>query len=77
MVHKLIDARSSRCGVPFSPRTKSELNAHQMAPAGVVAHPSSWTPAAYEPEERNLSVGNCNFGTFSSSLFGKRQTSLL
>ena len=27
------------------------LSAHQMAPAGVVAHSSSWTPAAYELEE--------------------------
>ena len=29
----------------------STLSAHQMAHAGVVAHTSSWTPAAYEPEE--------------------------
>ena len=29
----------------------SELSAHQMAPAGVVAHTSSWTPAVYELEE--------------------------
>ena len=29
----------------------STLSAHQMAPAGVVAHSSSWTPAAYELEE--------------------------
>ena len=69
MVHKFMDARSSCCGVPVSPRTKSELSAHQMAPAGV-AHSSSWTPAAYEPEERNLSARKCNFGTFSSSSFG-------
>ena len=54
MVHKLMDAMSSCCGVPGSPRTKSELSAHQMAPAGVVAHSSSWTPAAHEPEERNF-----------------------
>ena len=27
------------------------LGAHQMAHAGVAAHSSSWTPAAYEPEE--------------------------
>ena len=27
------------------------LSSHQMAPAGVVAHSSSWTPAAYELEE--------------------------
>ena len=32
----------------------STLVPHQMAPAVVVAHPSSWTPAAYEAEERNL-----------------------
>ena len=29
----------------------STLSAHQMAHAGVVAHTSSWTPAACEPEE--------------------------
>ena len=29
----------------------STLSAHQMAPAGVVAHSSSWTPAAYELDE--------------------------
>ena len=29
----------------------STLSAHQMAHAGVVAHTSSWTPAAYELEE--------------------------
>ena len=29
----------------------STLSAHQMAPAGVVAHSCSWTPAAYELEE--------------------------
>ena len=33
------------------PGTKSELSPHQMAPGGVVAHSSSWTPAAYEPYE--------------------------
>ena len=33
------------------PHRISTLNAHQMAPAGVVAHSSSWTPAAYELEE--------------------------
>ena len=36
----------------------SELRAHQMAPAGVVAHLSSWTPAADEPVERNLTCRN-------------------
>ena len=29
----------------------STLSAHQMSPAGVVAHSSSWTPAAYEPKD--------------------------
>ena len=29
----------------------STLSAHQVANAGVVAHSSSWTPAAYELEE--------------------------
>ena len=29
----------------------STLSAHQMAHGGVVAHTSSWTPAAYELEE--------------------------
>ena len=29
----------------------STLSSHQMAPAGVVAHSSSWTPAAYELED--------------------------
>ena len=29
----------------------STLSAHQMAPVRVVAHSSSWTPAAYELEE--------------------------
>ena len=51
---KLMDARSSCCGVPGSPRTKSELSAHHMAPAGVAAHSSSWTPAACKLEERNF-----------------------
>ena len=39
---------SPRTRVLGSLRTKSELSSHQMAPAGVVAHSSSWTPAAYE-----------------------------
>ena len=30
---------------------KSELSSHQVAPARVVAHSSSWTPAAYECRE--------------------------
>ena len=29
----------------------STLSAHQLAPAGIVAHSSSWTPAAFELEE--------------------------
>ena len=34
----------------FTPQ-KSELSSHQMAPCGVVAHSSSWTPAACESRE--------------------------
>ena len=37
--------------MPASHRKKSELSTHQMAPVGVVAHSSSWAPAAYEPHE--------------------------
>ena len=50
--------------VPVSPRTKSELSAHHMALAGVVAHSSSWTPAAYEPEERNFECREVQFRHF-------------
>ena len=32
----------------------STLSAHQMAPAGVFAHFSTWTPAAYELEESSV-----------------------
>ena len=64
MVHKLTDARSSCCEVPSSPRTKSELSAHQMAPAGIVAHSSSWTPAACELEERNFECREVQFRHF-------------
>ena len=60
--------------------SSSELSAHQMAPSGasrtcgVVADSSSWTPEAYEPDVPEMSARKCNFGTFESSSFGKRQT---
>ena len=53
------------------------LLAEPSRTSGVVAHSSSWTPAACEQEVRNLSARKCNFGTFSSSSFGKRKTSFL
>ena len=36
----------------------STLSAHQIPPAGVFAHSSSWTPADHESEERNLTCRN-------------------
>ena len=48
----------SRSGIVPASGISSELSAHQMAPAGVVAHSGSWTPAADEPDERNLTCGN-------------------
>ena len=46
----------------------STLGAHHMAPAGVVAHSSSWTPAAYELEES--APWNSDVGGLSELLDG-------
>ena len=49
----------------------STLSAHQMAPAGVVAHSSSWTPAAYELEES--APWNSHIGGLSELPDGRRE----
>ena len=50
----------------------STLSAHQMAPAGVVAHTSSWTPAAYELEESSPPLDS-HIGGLSEPLDGGRE----
>ena len=49
----------------------STLSAHQMAHGGLVAHTSSWTPAAYELEESAL--WNSDVGGLSELLDGRRE----
>ena len=50
----------------------SKVSAHQMAPAGVVAHTSSWTPAAYELEESSPPLDSHICG-FSVPADGRRK----
>ena len=49
----------------------STLSAHQMAYGGVVAHTSSWTPAAYELEES--ASWNSDVGGLSDPPDGRRE----
>ena len=49
----------------------STLSALQMAHGGVVAHTSSWTPAAYELEEST--PWNSDVGGLSELLDGRRE----
>ena len=49
----------------------STLSAHQMAHGGVVAHTSSWTPAAYELEES--APWNSDIGGLSDLPDGRRE----
>ena len=50
----------------------STLSAHQMAHGGVVAHTSSWTPAAYELEESSPPLDS-HIGGLPEASDGKRE----
>ena len=68
--------RTKKCGLAASAEMTrqveiSTMSAHQMAPAGVVTHSSSWTPAAYELEES--APCNSHIGGLSELPDGRRE----